>query len=263
MASACTGEPEPPAVEPPTCDGRLQPGEEVVDGPWDRDRDGHYDFDDFGCSATYGLARFDCDDDNPDVNASQVEIPCNNIDDDCSLETVDGLDMDGDGSSDCFDCDDNDPSRSPDLEDICWDEIDNDCDGEADDGCGPDYNGVFALVEPILYDCGEGGILLDIEQFSVEWDRIRLRIAPITADPEFVLRNGTVETSGDFLVTVRVQEFCNQQYTLDGTFLDADQFQATFQAVVGQSRCSACDSPVLIDVTGVRVVDDDDKETEK
>jgi len=72
----------------------------------------------------------DCDDANAEVGPNQAEVCDNGIDDDCDAATVDLFDGDGDGDDCSVDCDDNDDT----LDTL---DIDGDgqtsCDGDCDD----------------------------------------------------------------------------------------------------------------------------------
>ncbi|MFH1463328.1 MAG: MopE-related protein [Pseudomonadota bacterium] len=96
-----------------------------VDAAWDDDGDGW-----FSCGG-------DCDDTDPDVSPSAIEVP-NGLDDDCDGETDEGAnapasDDDGDGvSEEDGDCDDADGEVHPDATETL-DQRDEDCDGQTDE----------------------------------------------------------------------------------------------------------------------------------
>ena len=113
-----------------TSDDKSTPddtGEAIID---DLDGDG------------YSPAQGDCDDANIQVYPGQLEVWCDDLDNDC----VDGddNDHDADGSICDDDCDDYDASVYPHADDVCGDGIDSDCDGALECDCdGDDYDGAL------------------------------------------------------------------------------------------------------------------------
>lgn len=74
------------------------------------------------------LSDVDCDDSSQTINPSQVEIPYNNVDDDCNENTFDD-DLDQDGYNLVDDCDDLDSTINPGLTEVPDNTIDENCDG--------------------------------------------------------------------------------------------------------------------------------------
>ena len=83
----------------------------------------------------------DCDDGNADINPAAVEIPDNDIDENC--DGIFGItDNDGDGFGINEDCDDSNPNIFPGAEEILDNDVDEDCDGipNVSDADGDGYN---------------------------------------------------------------------------------------------------------------------------
>jgi hypothetical protein len=129
-------------TETARCDGRLQGNEgDRVDSPFDQDGDGYFDANNLDCQEAYAPESLDCDDGNFDINPGMAETGCNGIDDDCSVDTPDEGDGDGDGFSACIDCDDTDPEVHPGANEIACNERDDDCDESTADAYDDDEDG--------------------------------------------------------------------------------------------------------------------------
>lgn len=222
----------------PRCDGIKQDGEDSVDSPFDLDGDGFFDQSNADCAATFQPNQLDCDDSNPEVNPSRLELPCNGVDDDCREASPENPDSDGDGVGACDDCDDQNPRRFPGNPEVCFDEIDNDCDSITDNACGEDYNGTWTLAEPIDYECGLAGlppllppipvVQLDMAEFFTLWAPPNMTLGQTvgSSPPPF---EGTVELDGAVLLTVQegVVGDCVRNWTLEGQFIGDDMFEGT------------------------------------
>ena len=70
----------------------------------------------------------DCNDSDPAINPGAVEVPGNNVDEDCDPNTP--IDEDGDGYSPPEDCNDSDPAINPGAVEVPGNNVDEDCDPE-------------------------------------------------------------------------------------------------------------------------------------
>ncbi len=117
------------------CNGQVDEGSVFRDYFYDGDGDGYGTtaFVVNDCKAPNGYVDNgdDCNDMDASINPAAVDIPNNNIDENC--DGVLGIvDNDNDGVSSDEDCDDNDPNNFPGNTEIC-DGLDNNCDGQADE----------------------------------------------------------------------------------------------------------------------------------
>lgn len=216
----------------PICDGRQQLDEEDVDAPFDQDGDGFFDASNPDCAAIWSVNQLDCDDTNPDVNPSQLEIPCNGVDDDCNENSPESRDGDNDGVGTCEDCDDQNPEKFPGNTEECFDDIDNDCDGITDNDCGLDYNGTWQMDTPAHFECGipfpisQTLVQFEMDQFFVVWTPPALLVGqPTSATPPPM--EGGVHPDGTVAVTIRegAAPDCVKNWGFQGTFLDAETFE--------------------------------------
>ena len=113
------------------CDGQIDEG--ITDTYYlDADGDGYGNIEEsfVTCNPTvdYVLDSTDCNDSDPNINPGALEIPNNNIDENCDGElAITDIDMDGFDSS--VDCDDNNPAINPGATEIPNNDTDENCDG--------------------------------------------------------------------------------------------------------------------------------------
>lgn len=80
----------------------------------------------------YSVNNLDCDDSNNAINPNALEIPNNNVDENCD-GTLSVIDNDNDGYDSSVDCNDNNNTVYPGAPELC-DGIDNNCVGGIDEG---------------------------------------------------------------------------------------------------------------------------------
>lgn len=132
----------------------------------------------------------DCDDNNPNINPEETEIPYNGIDDDCNTKTLDD-DLDQDGFLMDVDCDDNNPSINSDAIEIPYNGIDDDCNAKTlDDDL--DQDGFLMVddcddknpkINPYAIEIPDNGIDencdgLDVFLSILKIDNARIKIYP-------------------------------------------------------------------------------------
>lgn len=255
MISCSGGAPTTVVPGDPICDGLLQEGEGVIDGPWDQDGDGHMNDADPDCIEHYGANRLDCDDTEASINASRTEIPCNGLDDDCNNDTPDVVDRDEDGSPACDDCDDENPLRSPDFAEECWDEIDNNCNGLLDEGCPPNWNGTFQLDQEIHYSCFLGKISFGFSELEMTYNPPGYGAARPIGSALPGTMSGELGKDGSFRMRRVINGDCHQEYTIEGQFINDNQFEATYTATFGNPLlCLNCNSPRVYEIIGTRTL---------
>ncbi len=113
----------------PSSEPSQEPGQEPANEPSQEPDPNEVDNDGDGFTENQG----DCDDQNPNVNPFEDEVPYDMLDNDCDPSTPDD-DLDGDGwgyhEGDCMD---QEPLVNPGADDSNCNEFDDDCDGVPDD----------------------------------------------------------------------------------------------------------------------------------
>jgi len=125
---------------------------------------------DYTCAPQPGWVtnNADCDDSTAAISPDATEVPCDGIDNDCTLATEDEPDGDGDGYSVCVDCDDSDATTYPGATEAC-DFLDNDCDGLVDNDCMEEPGGYYFQADfAATGGLGPGTVSAEIEWVMLE-----------------------------------------------------------------------------------------------
>ncbi len=171
------------------CDGVLDQREVEIDDLFDVDGDGFFDAANPECAETYGPEQLDCNDSDADINPEAIEISCNDIDDDCNEATIDSMDMDADGYSNCDDdCDDGNPDVAPGFAEVECDDLDNDCDPETLDSWDTDEDGW-----DVCEDCVDSNWAINPGMAEVPCDGADNDCDPTTIDGEDLDGDGSTD----------------------------------------------------------------------
>jgi hypothetical protein len=229
--------------------------------PWYYDGDGDGDGDpaiqvDL-CSAPSGYVatNTDCDDTNPAIGGTSIEIWYDGMDSDCDGLSDYDADLDGHDSSDYGgdDCDDDAAEVNPDADEYC-DDLDNDCDGDIDeagavdgtrwyydldgDGDGDPLNYVDACDQPsgtvaIANDCDDTSPALFDCAVGTTQANPGLSCADIqTISPSSGTGLYWLDPDGDGDVTDAYQVYCDMDTYGGGWtyayWVDAEHFDGTY-----------------------------------
>ena len=169
---------------PELCDGLDTDCDPSTDEAVDVDGDGD------------NLCDGDCDETDPNIGPSQIEVGCDGLDNDCDATTLDAGDGDGDGVDICAsDCDDSDPATYPGAPEVCGDGVDQDCDGldvvvdldtdgYSDSACGGD-------------DCDDSDASLNPGVTEVLCDGLDNDCDPLTLNENDVDMDGVTDCGAD------------------------------------------------------------------
>ncbi len=164
----------------------------------------------------------DCDDNDPNINPDAMEIPNNDIDEDCDGEIL-IIDVDNDGYNSDEDCDDENPDINPDAMEIPNNDIDEDCDGEIlvidldNDGYNSDEdcNDDDPTINPDAEEIPNNGIDEDCDGMDLVTSIYELSNSVFKVYPSPVMDVLNIEVDGNVDFQVKL-------YDLDGKLLKSD-----------------------------------------
>ena len=169
-------------------------------GPVDGDLDGYTD-------------DVDCDDTDPDVNPGAVEVPGNEVDEDCDgvIEPAPPVDEDLDGFTDDVDCDDTDPDVYPGAIEVL-NGVDDDCNDIVDDLPAGALSvedlviGELVVTEimqnPAAVSDGDGEWIEIYNASGVDVDLDGLEVSDLGSD-SFVVDTSIVVAAGEYAVLAK------------------------------------------------------------
>lgn len=122
-------------------------------------------------------SSIDCDDDNADINPSQIEIVYDGADNDCDPTTLDD-DLDQDGYLLVDDCNDEDADINPGEMETPYDGVDNDCNPMTFD------NDIDQDGFPVEEDCDDNNPEVNPGEMEVVYDGLDNDCDPVTLDDD-------------------------------------------------------------------------------
>ncbi len=185
-------------------------------------------------------ACVDCNDARADINPGAVEIQCNGVDEDCNEVTTDGDDFDADGFTACDDCDDSEEAINPGHDEECENAVDDDCDGDIDENCDTDYSGSWDLDSTSRYSCAFGLVSINFDAVFIVDAYPDITVSSTGSGSQPGTMTGSFTSRDTFEADRTITGGCNEIYAISGTFVDDNNFDATFTASFRGSGCFDC-----------------------